>query len=136
MKAVRLILAGLIISLAGLAVGGEGGKLREQILGKWKASQKAGDDEELKIMAVVLKSQYMQERLSDVACDLYAASCTLARLDHMMTGANGDAETQREVQAGRYFLALANRRIQQNLAALWDNDDDTTTKTADVWLRQ
>jgi len=77
-----------------------------------KANDKVGDDEELKIMEVVLKSQYMQERLSDVACDLYAASCTLARLDHMMSGGNGDAEGQRDVQAGRYFLALANRPHQ------------------------
>jgi hypothetical protein len=54
----------------------------------------------------------------------------------MMTGANGDAETQREIQAGRYFLAMANRRIKQNLAALWDHDDEMTTKTADAWLRK
>jgi hypothetical protein len=86
-------------------------------------------------MEVVLKSQYIQERLSDVACDLYAASCTLARLDHMMAGGNGDTQAQREIQAGRYFLALANRRIKQNLASLWDNDDEVTTRTADAWLR-
>jgi alkylation response protein AidB-like acyl-CoA dehydrogenase len=100
-----------------------------------KASEKTGADEELKIMEVVLKSQYIQERLSDVACDLYAASCTLARLDHMMAGGNGDTQAQREIQAGRYFLALANRRIKQNLASLWDNDDEVTTRTADAWLR-
>src|SRR4051794_19526157 len=47
-------------------------------------------DEELKIMEVVLRSQLMQERLSDAACDLYAASCTLSRLDHLLTSANGD----------------------------------------------
>ena len=42
----------------------------------------AGDKgEELAIMEVVLKSQYMQERLADTACDLYASSCSLARLD-------------------------------------------------------
>jgi acyl-CoA dehydrogenase family member 9 len=95
---------------------------------------KAGTDDELKIMEVVLKNQYMQERLADAACDLYASSCTLARLDHMMMHGNGHADTQREIQAGRYFLALANRRIRQNLAALWDNDDAQTTATADAWL--
>ncbi|MBI2807586.1 MAG: acyl-CoA dehydrogenase family protein [Planctomycetes bacterium] len=95
---------------------------------------RGGDDEELKIMEVVLKSQYMQERLADAACDLYASSCTLARLDHLMTDANGDAEMQREIQAGRYFMALANRRISQSLAALWDNEDAITTAVADAWL--
>lgn len=93
------------------------------------------DDQELKIMEVVLKSQYMQERLSDVACDLYASSCALARLDHMMSSANGDSNAQREIQAGRYFMALTNRRIRQNLAALWENDDDMTTATANAWLK-
>ncbi len=101
-----------------------------------KASESSGgSDEELKIMEVVLKSQYMQERLADAACDLYASGCTLARLDHLMAHGNGHADAQREIQAGRYFLALANRRIRQNLAALWDNDDDATTQTADAWLK-
>ena len=102
-----------------------------------KAMEQASgsDDEELKIMEVVLKSQYMQERLADSACDLYAASCTLSRLDHLVSHANGHPDTQREIQAGRYFMALANRRIQQNLASLWDNEDGMTTATADAWLK-
>lgn len=87
-------------------------------------------NEELKIMEVVLRSQYLQERLSDAACDLYASSCTLARLDSLM----GNAEAARDIQAGRYFMALTNRRIKQNLAALWDHDDEMTTATADSWL--
>ncbi len=92
------------------------------------------DDAELKIMEMVLKSQYMQERLADAACDLYASSCTLARLDQMMSAANGHGDVQREIQAGRYFLAMANRRIKQSLAALWDNEDAMTTATANAWL--
>jgi alkylation response protein AidB-like acyl-CoA dehydrogenase len=87
-------------------------------------------DEELKIMEVVLRSQYMQERLSDAVCDLYASSCTLARLDHIFNGSE-----ERDIQAGRYFLTLANRRIKQNLAALWDHDDAMTTQAADAWLK-
>ncbi len=98
------------------------------------AQKKPGDDEELKIMEVVLKSQYQQERLADAACDLYASSCTLARLDQLTTGANGHEDTQRDIQAGHYFLALANRRIKQNLASLWTNDDEQTTATANAWL--
>ena len=66
--------------------------------------------------------------LADSACDLYASSCALARLDHLHVTANGDAtQWTRNAQAGRYFLALANRRIKQNLAALWTNDDEATT---------
>jgi acyl-CoA dehydrogenase family member 9 len=102
---------------------------------KAQAQMNGTGGEELAIMQVVLKSQYMQERLADAACDLYASSCTLSRLDHMMASTNGDALMQREIQAGRYFMAIANRRVKQNLAALWDNDDDATTATADPWLK-
>jgi alkylation response protein AidB-like acyl-CoA dehydrogenase len=90
--------------------------------------------EELKIAEVVLRSQYMQERLADAACDLYAASCTLSRMDYLLGHPQPGFDLERDLQAGRYFLTLANRRVRQNLAALWDNDDAATTKTADVWL--
>ncbi len=56
---------------------------------------------ELAIMAVVLKSQYMQERLADAACDLYASSCTLARLDHLLTPKNGHATDTRPRRRSR-----------------------------------
>jgi hypothetical protein len=86
-------------------------------------------------MEVVLKSQYMQERLADAACDLYASSCSLARLDQLLSHTNGRAtELDSGVEAGRYFLTLGNRRIRQNLAALWDNDDELTTRTANAFL--
>jgi alkylation response protein AidB-like acyl-CoA dehydrogenase len=94
----------------------------------------AGSDDELTLMGVLLRSQYLQERLADAACDLYAASCTLTRLDDLLSRpSNGHGEhLDRQVQAGRYFMALARRRIKHNLAALWDNDDELTTRTADV----
>jgi alkylation response protein AidB-like acyl-CoA dehydrogenase len=99
------------------------------------AHQNGAQSEELRIMEVVLKSQYMHERIADAACDLYASSCTLSRMDQLLAHPNGhDEALQRELQAGRYFLTHANRRIKQSLAALWDNDDDATTRTADVWL--
>jgi alkylation response protein AidB-like acyl-CoA dehydrogenase len=80
--------------------------------------------------------QYLQERLADAACELYASSCTLSRLDHLLTAGNGNAaEVARDVAAGRYFLKLADRRIKQCLAALKDNDDADTTATADAVLK-
>jgi hypothetical protein len=83
----------------------------------------------------VLERQYIQERIAWAACDLYASSCTLSRLDLLLShGNHNPAEVEREVQAGRYFLKLANRRIQQHLLALWDNEDVETTKTANVFL--
>jgi acyl-CoA dehydrogenase family protein 9 len=83
----------------------------------------------------ILYRQYVQERLADAACELYASSCTLARLDALMTDGNGHAEeVERNVTAGCYFLRLSNRRIKQCLAALSDNDDKDTTATADAVL--
>ncbi len=83
----------------------------------------------------ILFRQYVQERLADAACELYASSCTLARLDALMTTGNGHAdEVTRDGTVGRYFLRLSNRRIKQCLAALSDNDDAETTATADAVL--
>jgi alkylation response protein AidB-like acyl-CoA dehydrogenase len=83
----------------------------------------------------VLTKQYVQERITDVACDLYASACTLSRLDHLLTsGQSYPAEVSADVTAGRYFLKLANRRIQQNLIALADNDDEHTTAAANAAL--
>jgi alkylation response protein AidB-like acyl-CoA dehydrogenase len=84
----------------------------------------------------VLQRQYVQERIADAAGDLYASACTLSRLDHLLTkGNHNPAEARRDVTAGRYFLTLADRRIRQNLTALWDNDDEATTQAADVLLK-
>jgi hypothetical protein len=85
----------------------------------------------------VLERQYVQERLADAAADLYASSCTLSRLDHLLTNGNGNqTEMGRDLTMGRYFLKLASRRIRQSLAALWDNDDEQTTKAANAALER
>lgn len=85
----------------------------------------------------VLERQYIQERIADAACDLYTSSCTLSRLDDLLTRGNAnDAAVQHDLAAGRYFLALANRRIKQNLAALKDHDDEATTAAANAALEQ
>lgn len=94
-------------------------------------------DEETRIARQVFKRQYLEERLADAACDLYASACTLSRLDHVLQDSDGKRdEGNRDLTAGRYFLRLADRRIRQNLTALWNNDDDWTTRTADAMLAQ
>ncbi|MFL5338738.1 MAG: acyl-CoA dehydrogenase family protein [Gemmataceae bacterium] len=83
-----------------------------------------------------LTSEYLHERVADAACEIYAASCTLSRLDHLMKTTNGrPAEQNPDIVAGRYYLKLAFRRIRQNLSALKDNDDADTTTVADAALR-
>jgi alkylation response protein AidB-like acyl-CoA dehydrogenase len=85
----------------------------------------------------ILFRQYVQERLADAACELYASSCALSRLDYLLTLGNGNAaEVGREVKAGRYFLRLSDRRVRACLEALRDNDDADTTATADAFLER
>jgi alkylation response protein AidB-like acyl-CoA dehydrogenase len=85
----------------------------------------------------ILERQYMQERIADAACELYASSCTLSRMDSLLTYGNGNpAEVQRDLLAGRYFLRMSNRRVRQCLAALADNDDALTTQTANAALER
>jgi alkylation response protein AidB-like acyl-CoA dehydrogenase len=83
----------------------------------------------------ILFRQYVQERLADAACELYASSCVLSRLDTLLTSGNGNpTEARRDEQVGRYYLQLSERRIRQCLASLRDNDDGQTTTTADAVL--
>lgn len=92
---------------------------------------KAGSEEKY------IQNQYVHERIADIAIDLYAASCTLARLDYLLGSGNGSAaRNHAEIQAGRYFLKLADRRIASNFDALGNNDDAATTATADAVLAQ
>jgi alkylation response protein AidB-like acyl-CoA dehydrogenase len=90
-----------------------------------------------KYREAILERQYVHERIADAACELYASSCTLSRLDSLLAGGNHQPlEDHPDLIAGRYFLKLADRRIRHNLAALHDNDDGYTTRTANAVLKQ
>jgi alkylation response protein AidB-like acyl-CoA dehydrogenase len=91
-------------------------------------------DEETRIIGEVMRRQYQHERIAEAACELYASSCALSRLDHLL--ASGAPDSDADVTAGRYYLRLADRRIHDNLAALWSNDDALTTATADAALKR
>ena len=67
----------------------------------------------LKDEATFVQAQLVHERIADIAIDLYVSACVLSRLD---------AHDPRDA-AGRYFLALAARRIDERFAALDTNDD-------------
>jgi acyl-CoA dehydrogenase family protein 9 len=82
----------------------------------------------------ILERQYQQERIAEAACALYASACTLSRLDYLLSCPQKTADYPREWAAGCYFLALADRRIRQQLASLWDHDDEATTQAADTAL--
>ena len=86
-----------------------------------------------------MKRQYLHElhRRGQRASVIIASSCTLSRLDHLLTVANGRAGMQAEIDAGALLLSSwQNRRIRESLAALWNNDDAATTQTADAFLNR
>ncbi len=89
---------------------------------------------EMTIAEVVLKSQYMHERLANVSSDLYASACVLSRLD-ALKASNGDAQAGLDQQAGKLFLTTADRRIKETLASLWDHDDALVSQTANLFLK-
>jgi acyl-CoA dehydrogenase family protein 9 len=85
----------------------------------------------------IVDRQYVLERIADAACELYAAGCTLSRLEYLLTQPNGKpAERTKDILAGKYYLRLASRRVRQSLAALTDNDDEMTTATANAALEK
>jgi alkylation response protein AidB-like acyl-CoA dehydrogenase len=79
-----------------------------------------------------IQSQYQHERLADIAIDLYVGSCVLSRLDHLLTTNAKDESAN--IEAGRYFLRVAFRRMKQAFAALFNNDDEATTAAANATL--
>jgi hypothetical protein len=83
----------------------------------------------------VLDMQLVQERIANVAMEMFACACTLSRLDSELqaTGNNGGTPPAQR-QAAELFLTQSIRRMRQNLAGLVDNDDRQVLATADAVL--
>ena len=83
----------------------------------------------------VLDMQLVQERIANVAMEMFASACTLSRLDSELQSAGnngGNPPAQRD--AAELFLTQSIRRMRQNLAGLMDNDDRKVLATADAVL--
>jgi acyl-CoA dehydrogenase family protein 9 len=79
----------------------------------------------------ILDMQLVQERIANVAMDLFASACVLARWDSEIKASyrnGGSVGTQH--RAADLFLRQAFRRIRGHLAGLNDNDDKAVLKTA------
>jgi hypothetical protein len=84
----------------------------------------------------IVDRQYQLARIADAATDIYASSCVLNRLDHLIREHHGDeAELRSQLETGRYWLTLSRRRVRSWLASLRDNDDAATTSLARRMLR-
>ena len=84
----------------------------------------------------IVDRQYQLARIADAATEIYASACVLNRLDTLLHDHHLDDASKRfELATARYYLTTARRRIKQNLADLWDNDDAATTDLADRMLK-
>ncbi|HEY1600864.1 MAG TPA: acyl-CoA dehydrogenase family protein [Pirellulales bacterium] len=85
----------------------------------------------------IMDRQYQLARVADVATELYVSSCVLNRLDALVRDPHADEGARlRGLKLGRYYLKTAGRRINRNLADMWDNDDDDTTRLANLVLEK
>jgi alkylation response protein AidB-like acyl-CoA dehydrogenase len=104
----------------GRLVGSFGGQV-ERLLRKYQES--------------ILDRQYQLGRAADAAIELYVSGCVMNRLDALVRNPHADeGEKLRGLKLGRYYLKTAARRIRRSLADLWDNDDDDTTRVANMVL--
>jgi alkylation response protein AidB-like acyl-CoA dehydrogenase len=86
----------------------------------------------MKYREEVLERQYVQERIADAAIALMTASCVLARFDHELAT---NTATNLDREAAELYLSMANRRFDQALRDLGDNDDAQITRTANAALQ-
>ncbi|MEQ8786641.1 MAG: acyl-CoA dehydrogenase family protein [Pirellulaceae bacterium] len=85
----------------------------------------------------IVEHQHLAARVSDVATEIYVSTCVLSRLDHLLRNVRmSDAERKLALATGRYYLKTARRRMNQNLKALRNNDDEDTNALADLVLKQ
>ena len=59
-----------------------------------------------------------------------------ATIRALANGNAGSYDLRADISAGQYFLKLADRRIRDNLVALWNNDDAAATQAADAALER
>jgi alkylation response protein AidB-like acyl-CoA dehydrogenase len=79
----------------------------------------------------IVDHQLQLGRIADVGTELYVSACVLNRLDAMLRDHHlSEAEQRTELETGRYYLRIAQRRMHQWLADTGDNDDEATDKLA------
>ncbi len=71
----------------------------------------------------IAEMQYTQKRTADVAIDLYAIAASIARATRVAER-RGEEGARREIDLTRIFVAAAEQRLRQTVAAIDKNDDE------------
>jgi hypothetical protein len=79
----------------------------------------------------IQERQLLQERMANVAIDIYLATATLARASNTATRGTADADTiADELDCARLFINTAFRRARRTMHGLRNNQDELLTRVA------
>ncbi|MEL7496449.1 MAG: acyl-CoA dehydrogenase family protein [Planctomycetota bacterium] len=85
----------------------------------------------------IIDMQYLQERLGDIATELFMASCVYSRISGVLVnGTISEPETEKEFKVAQLYLRLAFQRNEKRLEELKVNLDDEKEAVADLWLQK
>ena len=71
----------------------------------------------------VIEHQFQQERMANVAIDVYLATATLSRATWAIAKAGGAEQAAADLDNARIFIPMAMRRARRNVRALERNQD-------------
>ena len=71
----------------------------------------------------VIEHQFQQERMANVAIDVYLATATLSRASWAVAKAGGPLKAEADLDNARIFIPMAMRRARRNVRALERNQD-------------
>jgi alkylation response protein AidB-like acyl-CoA dehydrogenase len=71
----------------------------------------------------VIEHQFQQERMANVAIDVYLATATLSRASWAVTKVGGAKNAEADLDNARIFIPMAMRRARRNVRALERNQD-------------
>ena len=85
----------------------------------------------MKYKKEIMEKEFMQQRISDIATDIYGILSSLSRTSRTMKE-KGEKEAKREIELTQAFTKDAAERIERNLAKIDKNDDPLTSKVSDA----
>ncbi len=78
----------------------------------------------------IVEKEFMQERLSDIAINLYAVYCVIARVQHLIE-AKGKPAVEKELNILDAFFDRASTRIEKDLNGIFKNKDKVLSAISD-----
>ncbi len=84
----------------------------------------------------IITRQAVQARLADNAMYLHVWACTISKLDAELkaSGGSNGVEFDRNKASALHFMDMAERQIEQNIRALYENADDSMRKASEAAL--